>query len=138
MPLSLTGSIQTIRAIARGSLDDLGYFLEGVLRREHQGIRTALTASAAVPAGTTVIELNHATVAIAATIADFKNHIGLLAVVNTSASGTAAHTVTIGTGTWNGTNTVATLNAPGKALLIHVDQYGVGTVVLNSGTVTFS
>jgi len=94
----------------------------------------SLTASAAVPAGTRAIELSHATVAIAATL-DLDGFRGFLFVKNTSASGTAAHTLTVSNGTLNGTNTVATLNAPNEALMVYVDSAGNGTIIENIGTV---
>ena len=55
-----------------------------------------LTASGAVTAGVQSLELNHASVAIAATVAAVIGaHDGFLMVKNTSASGTAAHTCTL-------------------------------------------
>lgn len=97
-----------------------------------------LTASGAVTPGVTSVELNHATVVIAATIADLSAHAGLLVIKDTSASGTAAHTVTLTSGTFNGTNTIATFNAPNEALVIWVDSAGNGTVVENVGSVALS
>jgi hypothetical protein len=75
---------------------------------------------------------------IAATIADTTAHTGFFSVTNTSASGTAAHTVTITTGTWNGTNKIATLNSPAESLLVFFDAAGNGTVVVNTGSVALS
>lgn len=98
-----------------------------------------LTESGAVSASTTIIELNHASVAIAATIADMKVYAGkILAIKDTSASGTAAHTVTVSGGTLDGTNTVATLNAPGEALIVLVDSNGDGIVLNNIASVALS
>lgn len=95
-----------------------------------------LTASGAVPAGTQAVELNHATVAVAATMTAVE---GLLIVKDTSASGTAAHTLTLsGTQTFDGTNNTATLNAPKEALVVHIDSAGQGTIVENVGTVALS
>ena len=66
-----------------------------------------LTVSGAVTPGVSSVELNHATVVVAATIADSKAHQGKLFVVkDTSASGTAAHTLTLTAGTFDGTNNV--------------------------------
>lgn len=102
------------------------------------GIQT-LTASGAVQDGVQLVELNHATVVIAATIATTVPLAGtLLAIKDTSASGTAAHTVTITTGTWDGTNKIATFNAPNEAILVLFDSAGNGTVVSNVGSVAFS
>ncbi len=97
-----------------------------------------LTASGAVTAGVPSVELNHATVAVEATIADAANHAGLFTVKDTSASGTAAHTLTLTSGTWDGTNTVATLNAPGESLIVHFDSAGDGVIVVNTGAVALS
>ena len=97
-----------------------------------------LTASGAVTAGVQSVELNHATVAVETTIASTVNHPGLFVVKNTSASGTAAHTCTITTGTWNGTNKIATLNAPLETLVVYFDSAGNGTIVVNIGSVAVS
>lgn len=97
----------------------------------------ALTASGAVLADTKILELNHATVVIAATM-DAAQHQGLFIIRDTSASGTAAHTVTLTNGTWDGTNDVATLNAPGEALIVFFDSAGKGQIVENTGAVAFS
>lgn len=102
------------------------------------GMLTQLTASGAIPALAKGVELNHATVAIAATIDDAKKHPGLFVIKNTSASGTAAHTVTLTTGTWDGTHQVATLAAAGKALAVWFDSAGNGVILVNISTVAFS
>lgn len=97
-----------------------------------------LTATGAVTAGVQSLELNHATVAVEATIADSTNHQGLFIVKDTSASGTAAHTLTLTSGTFNGTNNKATLDAPNEALVVYIDSAGNGTVVENVGAVALS
>jgi hypothetical protein len=97
-----------------------------------------LTASGAVTAGVQSVELNHISTIIAATIADAANHPGLFIVKDTSASGTAAHTLTLTAGTFNGTNNVATFDAPNEALVIYFDSAGNGTIVENVGTVSLS
>jgi len=97
-----------------------------------------LTTSAAVDAGIQKVELNHASVIVAATIADASLHAGLFVVTDTSASGTAAHTLTLTSGTFDGTNTIATLNAPGEALAVLFDDAGNGTIVANTGAVALS
>lgn len=97
-----------------------------------------LTATGSVTAGVQSVELNHATVVAAATIADASNHQGLFIVKNTSASGTAAHTLTLTSGTFDGTNNVATLNAPNEALIVYFDSNGDGTIVENVGSVALS
>jgi hypothetical protein len=97
-----------------------------------------LTVTGAVTAGVQSVELNHATVIVAATIADSLNHQGLLVVKDTSASGTAAHTLTLTSGTFDGTNNTATLNAPNECLIVYIDSAGDGTIVENVGTVALS
>ena len=97
------------------------------------------TAPAAIPTTVRVIELAHDATPIEKTIASLVPYAGqIVTVKNTSAEGTAAHTVTVTTGTWNGTNKVATLNAPGKCIAVAVDSEGNGVIVENVGTVTFS
>ena len=97
-----------------------------------------LTASGAVTAGVNAIELNHATVVIEATIADLSNHPGLLVIKDTSATGTAAHTVTATAGTFDGTNNVVTLNALNECIILWIDSAGNGTIVENVGSVALS
>lgn len=94
-----------------------------------------LTVTGAVTAGVQSVELAHATVVVAATIANAANHPGLFIVKNTSASGTVAHTLTLTAGTFNGTHNVATLNAANEALVVYFDSAGNGTVVENVGEV---
>jgi hypothetical protein len=97
-----------------------------------------LTATGAVNAATRVVFLNHASTIIAATLAAPAAG-DILIVVNTSASGTAAHTVTLPAGvTWNGTNLIATLNAPGEALFCIATSATRYFVIANLGSVGFS
>jgi hypothetical protein len=97
-----------------------------------------LTATGAVNPGVKSVELNHATVVVEATIADAANHQGLFVAKDTSASGTAAHTLTLTSGTFDGTNNVATFNAPNEALVVWFDSAGNGTIVENVGSVALS
>jgi hypothetical protein len=97
-----------------------------------------LTASGAVTAGVQSVQLNHATVAIDATIASAVNHQGLFILKDTSASGTAGHNLTLTAGTWDGTNTVATMNAKNDALVVYFDSAGNGTILVNVGSVVLS
>lgn len=97
-----------------------------------------LTESGAVTAGVQVVQLNHATVVVAATIADFANHSGIFIVEDTSGSGTAAHTLTLTSGTFDGTNNKATLNAPGERLVCVVDKDGNGRIIVNTGAVALA
>lgn len=103
---------------------------------DHRGYE--LTVSGAIPAGIGAVELNHATVVVAATIATTIDCQGLVMFKDTSASGTAAHTVTTTVGTFDGTNNTATFNAPNAALLVWFDSAGNGTVIENIGTVVLT
>lgn len=97
-----------------------------------------LTATGTVTPGVQSLELNHATVAVVATAASALNHPGLFIVKDTSASGTAAHTLTLTVGTFDGTNNKATLNAPNEALAVYFDSAGAGTILENVGAVALS
>lgn len=98
-----------------------------------------IAASGAITAGKKSVLLNHATVAIAATIADTANHYGLFFVKAGLEPGAGQdHTVTITTGTWNGTNKVATFADINDAVLVFFDSSGNGTVISNTGSVAFS
>ena len=94
-----------------------------------------LTVSGAVSEGVQGVELNHASTIVAATIADASNHQGFFVVKNTSATGTAAHTLTLTSGTFDGTNNVATLNLLNECLVVFFDSAGNGTIVENVGAV---
>ena len=106
----------------------------------HQAIAGVeeLTATGAVSDRVQSLELNHVTVVIASTIANSASHQGMFIVKNTSATGTTAHTVTLANGTWDGTNTIATLDALNEALVVYFDSAGNGTIVENVGTVALS
>ena len=99
---------------------------------------TELTASGALTAGVQSLELNHDSVIIAATIADAVNHQGLFIVKDTSGGGTAAHTLALTAGTFDGTNTLATFNLLDETLVVYFDSTGRGTVILNLGSVGLS
>lgn len=133
-----------LRSLTDGTLNFFGIFgITATVNEINQQLdrsarRQALTASGAVTSRIMEVYLNHASVVIAATIADFANHAGLFIVKNTSASGTAAHTLTLTSGTFDGTNTVATLNAPNEALIVWVDADGNGSIIANVGAVALS
>lgn len=98
-----------------------------------------ITASGAVTAGVQSVELNHTTVAIAATIATAVAHPGLFVVKSITEPGAGQnHTVTITTGTWNGTNKVATFADINDTIAVYFDSAGNGTVLVNVGSVAFS
>ena len=121
-------SIQTVSAVTSG----------GAASISGGAFEVTATAGGTVPAGISEVQLNHATVIAAATIADASLHAGLFVVVNTSASGTAAHTLTLTSGTFDGTNTIATLNAPAEQLVVLFDNAGNGRIISNTGAVALS
>lgn len=95
-----------------------------------------LTASGVVSPNIDVVELNHASVIIAATYVVVPNTV--IAIKDTSATGTANHTFTVSGGTLNGTNTIATFNLLADFLLVQFDSAGNGTILANIGSVALS
>lgn len=105
---------------------------------EHRHSTQELTASGAITINSGLVFLNHATVAIAATL-DAPTAGDELFIINTSASGTAGHTVTTAAGvTFDGTNNTATLNAPDEALHIVAVSATRWYIVTNNGSVALS
>ncbi len=105
---------------------------------EHRHSTQELTASGAVTINSGVLKLNHASTIIAATL-DAPTAGDELFIINNSASGTAAHTVTVPGGvTWDGTNTIATLNAPDESLHVVAISATRWQIMANNGTVAFS
>ena len=101
-----------------------------------------LTASGAISAGVQSVELNHVSVKIEATIADTTNHPGFFIVKATSepagGSPSQSHTVTLTSGTWDGTNTIATFADILDTLAVYFDSDGNGTIIENVGSVALS
>lgn len=96
-----------------------------------------MVASGAIPANGQVsfVRLN-STTKIAATLT--KPKIGHILIITQIDAGTAGHTVTLASGTWDGTNDVATFNAKYETLILFgvtADRY---VVVENIGSVAFS
>lgn len=122
-------------AVEVASIDENGNVtLKGQIRHDSQ----ELTASGAITINSGVVLLNHATVAIASTL----NAPAVgddLYIINNSASGTAAHTVTLPAGVrFNGTNNTATLNAPNEALHIVAISPTRWFILENIGSVALS
>lgn len=119
-----------------------GVLVDGVLLKDgrHNGGRTVqeLTASGAITLNSGLVLLNHASTIIAATL-DAPTPGDELIIVDSSASGTAAHTVTLPAGvTWDGTNNTATLNAPGEALHVIALSATRWLILENIGSVALS
>lgn len=138
MPLSRTDMQAAANEAATGNVRETGRLLRAMADGDLCGGNQALTASGAVTPGVASLHVRHATVAVAATIIDASKHRGFFSINNSSASGTAAHTVTLSKGTFDGTNNRATLDAPGEALIVNFDETGVGQIVLNVGSVGLS
>ncbi|MCY0148312.1 hypothetical protein OEG84_11470 [Hoeflea sp. G2-23] len=109
---------------------DAGQASEGKL------ISQELTASGAVNPGTQLVELNHASTIIEATYTVIPNT--TLIIKDTSATGTAAHKITVSGGTLNGSATVATFNLRDEMLVVAFDSAGRGQVIANVGSVVLS
>jgi hypothetical protein len=99
----------------------------------------ALTASGAITIKSGLVTLAHDTVVIAATLAAPVAGDELF-IVDASAAGTAAHTVTTAAGVTfhGGTNNTATLNAPGEALHMIAISATVWFILENIGSVALS
>jgi len=98
----------------------------------------ALTASGAITITSGLVTLAHNSTPIAATKAA-PTAGDLLYIVNASASGTAAHTVTLPSGvTWDGTNRIVTLDAPGEAVAAVALSATRFFVFASAGTVAYS
>lgn len=98
-----------------------------------------LTASGAITIKSGLVLLNHASTPVAATLAAPTAGDELF-IVNSSASGTAAHTVTLPSGVTfhGGSNNTATLNAPGEALHLIALSATTWFVLENIGSVALS
>lgn len=97
-----------------------------------------LTASGPITIGSGIVTLAHTATIIAATL-PAPTPGDQIFIIDSSASGTIAHTVTVPSGvTWDGTNTIATLNAVGEGLHVVAISATRWFILDNLGTVTFS
>lgn len=107
---------------------------DGQLKRKVQ----TLTASGRVQSTGGLLILSHPSTIIAATLPKAQPGDDLI-IVNNSASGTAAHTVTCPAGTtFDGTNNTATLNAPNEALHLVALSASRWFILENIGAVALS
>ncbi len=110
----------------------------GIVGGQHRHAVQELTATGAITITSGLVKLNHASTIIAATLAAPTEGAELY-IVDSSASGTAAHTVTTAAGvTWDGTNNTATLNAPGEALHVIALSATRWFILENIGSVALS
>lgn len=82
------------------------------------------------------IHLNHASTKIELTIDAPK--VGWLLVIAQKDAGTEAHTVTLTSGTWDGSNTILTLNAANEAVVVLGVSATRFVIVENIGSVALS
>jgi len=102
-----------------------------------KGLDLELLASGAIdPSLYTWVKLDHSSVKIEATIA--APVAGKFLIISQIDSGTAAHTVTLTAGTWDGTLTIATFNALGETLILFGVTATRYVIVENVGAVGLS
>jgi hypothetical protein len=100
-------------------------------------IATAPTTATTIDPGVQAVKFTSAS-ACAVTIADAKEHTGFFWLKDASTTGTAAKSVTLTVGTFDGTNNKATANAANEMLLVWFDEDGAGTIILNTGSVALA
>lgn len=128
----------TSLAVTGGITGDVTGDVTGNVVGQHRHSVQALTETGAITINSGVVTLAHDSTAIEATL-DAPTAGDELFIVNTSESGTEAHTVTLPDGvTWDGTNGVATLDAPGEALHVVAVSATRFFVIANIGEVAFS
>ncbi len=108
------------------------------LRGKLESLPEERTTTGAFDATTRALQLNHATVVIAGTWASAPLIGQIASIINTSASGTAAHTVKLGAGTFDGTNNTVTLNAPDEAIFLIATSSTRWFVISSVGTPAYS
>ena len=97
------------------------------------------TSTTAITAGVQSVEFNNdESSTVEATIADAESHQGLFIVKDVSNDGTENHVLTLTSGTFDGSNNIATLDAAGEALVVYFDSNGDGVIVENINAVGLS
>jgi hypothetical protein len=97
--------------------------------------RETFTTSSNVAASTNYVEINANSIGL--TISDSLDHLGSLFIV-TKTFGASVSTITLTSGTWDGTNNIAVLRLSGDKIVVHFDLDGDGSILSNIGAVTFS
>lgn len=137
----ITGTVDVTGDVTVANIEATGAAVFAALSATAGQVRQAvdaLTESGAISISSGLVTLAHADTPIAATKAAPVAG-DMLIITNTSASGTEAHTVTLADGvTWNGTNRVATLDAPGDVLFAIATSATRFLVIVNIGSVGFS
>lgn len=132
--LAVTGVLTATGGVVGAITGDI----TGNIVGEHRHSTQELTATGAFTLNSGVLLLNHATVIIEATL-DAPVAGDEVYIIDNSASGTAAHTVTLGSGvTYDGTNNTATLNAPDESLHLVAISATRWFINVNNGSVALS
>lgn len=105
---------------------------------QHRHLSQELTVTGAITLTSGIVLLNHASTIIAATLA--APTVGdEFYIVDSSATGTAAHTVTVPAGvTWDGSATIATFNLLGEALHVIAISSTRWLILENIGSVALT
>jgi len=138
---ALSGSSIATNTIAE-TTGGSGVTVDGALikdgRTDAGRVAQELTVTGAITINSGLVKLNHATVVIAATL-DAPVVGDELIIVDSSATGTVAHTVTLSGGvTWDGTNTIATFDLLGEALHVIAITTTRWLILENIGSVALS
>lgn len=121
-----------------GAVTSTGGFVGDIAGEVNTGTPQTLTATGAITVASGTVLLNHASVIIEATLAAPTAGDELL-IVDISATGTAAHTVTTAAGvTWDGTNNTATFNLLDEALFVRAISATRWQIIVNTGSVALS
>lgn len=99
---------------------------------------TEITASAAIPATATFVQINSATPSTAIALTVAAPAAGRLLVISQIDSGTAGNTVTLTSGTFDGTNNEATFNAKYETLVLLGIDTSRFVIVENIGSVALA
>lgn len=110
-------------------------YMAGVINPNGEVFAPAVVTVSGVEPTASFIQLNHATVAIELTAMPTA---GRFLVITQADAGTVGHTVTLSPGTFDGTNDVATFNAPGETLVLFGLSNTRYAIVLNLGAVGLS
>ena len=128
------GTLNATATLSAKEMKNVMYYNGTTYTQFQDGFVTFQTGNGDLLPGPKGVEFRSST-ARAATIADFADHEGIFSIRCATAPGAGSHTVTLTSGTFNGTNNVASLNATTDHLIVSVDSSGTGTVIANNGVV---
>ncbi len=122
----------------RGSAEPVNYTIDSILQsltdiKFDAGQEITDGGAVAITSGVNFVKLNKTTPKIEATIAAPTE--GQLLIITQADAGTAGHTVTLTTGTYDGTATVATFNAAAETLVLFGISATRYVIVANIGAV---